>query len=315
MTAHLGAITIGGTLGSAAGRVSIIVAKGINAFPDTQFLPLTASVVNAAGITVSDADLRANTRVAIAGAGNLTGSIEVGHVLRLQFNSTGSTTGEIQAAVTATAENGSPVTDTGLRDAFDEPIYAEPMAFVRASKAIRGNLTATAGDIGIISIGVTEAATDGLQANVRPWRQIKSIYCAGAIGDAGGSPRSCRIWARDRIFEIIARDSEGLTPDAILGKDFYADVQSGKDRVSEGLPMPREDSTLTIIRTDGDFDGVIDVFNIARPEGGGDEQCGILIGGAMLCPINVEYVVHGRWHASCNSHALMWHGSRVAGPC
>jgi len=290
--ANLGAVTINGTLGSAGVVLSLLVVhRDEDPFPVQPAEPLPAGVINVGGFTISNSGLRANTRIAVAATGNLTGSIEVGHVFRLQFNGS---VGEIQAAVTAIAENGSAVTYTGVDDENNNPYHAEPMAYIRESKKISGNLTATAGDIGIVSIGTTAAATDGLQANVKALSgQIKSIYCAGAIGNSAASPAVLpEIWARDRIGEIIARDSESMTPEDVLEKDFYASVKAGKGRTSEGAPMPREDGALTMIRTKGDYDGVIDVFNISQPDGT-DAQCGILVDGEVLCAINVDYLVHG----------------------
>lgn len=268
VTADLGAITVSGTLGTSTARLSILVAKSISGFPTNPLTLLQPAVVNAASITISDSDLRGNTRVAIADTGNLTGGIEVGHVFKLQFNGTTSTTGEIQAAVTATAENGSPVTDTGLLDEESNLIYAEPMAYVRASKKISGDLTAAAGDIGIVSIGTTAAATDGLQANIKALAgRINSICCAGAIGDPTAEPVVLpEIWARDKIFQIIATDFEVPMEPPVQTKDFYADVRAGVGRADTDTPPdPLTDGALHLIRTDGDFDGVIDVRNITAP--------------------------------------------------
>lgn len=184
----LGAVTITGTASGANALVSVIVASGVEVFPvrvDRE-IP-TEGVRNVAGIVTSES-LRPVTRVAVSASGNLTGPITVGHIRRLQFNGVVDaglfTGGELRAAVTATAANGSLVTQTGLFDENGLPFLAEPLAWVRVAKKVTAPITALAGDIGTISIGSPDTTTEGLFADITaPAGYIQNIYCAGEIGD------------------------------------------------------------------------------------------------------------------------------------
>lgn len=292
-SADLGAITINGSLQDPSATLSLIVANGINTFPQIATDAIqNAGVKDVAGVTITDTALRDNTRIAIAATGSLTGPITVGHVLRRQLNSTGTGAGAIQAAITATADNNSVVTDTGLLDTNNQPLYAEPLAFIRAAKKITGAITATDGDIGIISIGLTTAQSDGLQADVKaPSGRIGSIYCAGVIGDPGASPPvKPVIEARDGINEIIAAE-DGFS--SMLVRDFFATVDAGKNSITPGfVDETFEEGYLTLLRTGGDYTGEVRAANILGAATTTSHR-GILIGGVMTGAIDVEHCVFG----------------------
>lgn len=174
--ASIDSLAILGQVGEANARLSVVVANGQTAFPQRVIEPLQNAVTDFGTLSVTNQALRDQTRIAIAGKGNLTGTITAGHVFKLQFNSDAGAGAELLGAVTATTPNNSFLTDTGLDDSQGNPIFAEPIAYIRAGKKIAAPITATAGDIGIISIGTTEAATDGLRADVTaPAGSIRSI--------------------------------------------------------------------------------------------------------------------------------------------
>lgn len=273
--ADLGAITINGTLGDSSKVLSIIVANGQTAFPTDPTTPLTEGVKDAGAIVISDADLRDNTRVAIAATGDQTGSIAVGHVFRLQLAVSG---GEILAPVTATAANDSIVTGFGAY---------EPMAYVHARKRVAADLVATAGDIGIVSIGNSTTATDGLQANIKAEQgQIGRIFCAGPIGNAASAPAILpQIYAGKGINQIRAIAENA--PGTVLARDFHADIKAGLD-IGTPLVVPI-DAPLHLIETQGDLTGSVEVANVAWDAPAGGRQWGILVGGAITAPITIKY--------------------------
>lgn len=131
-TRSIPAVTINGT--AAGGRLSVLIGDGdgdggFPASPDSLGEP---GAIDFAGLTIGNDDLRNITRVAVEVAGDITGTIDVGHVYRIHASgrlvSGVFTGGRILGDIIARVENGDAILDPsgGHHGGTHSPIEVRP---------------------------------------------------------------------------------------------------------------------------------------------------------------------------------------------
>lgn len=231
------------------------------------------------GIVVTDTTLRAKTRLSAYTAGDIRGTIELGQLQRVQcgadpFNPAGT----ISANITTLA-------DTNAFSAGENPIAA-----LIAGDAISGTITATAGGVGLVSVGPHEEAAGISGDIVAEAGAIGAIYSTGPIGS---TTTAVAITAANGIGEI--RTIAESAPDTLLARDVYASITANQTMISdpENFPYstPGADGPLQLLEVGGDLHGEVKAANLVGSSSS-DLRRGVFVRGICYAPINVEYVVH-----------------------
>lgn len=289
LTASVGKITIDGTNPSNYLLNVLVASEATLAFPTNPGLPIANGVINlggtgtGAGIKVynssnaGDTSLRDRTRVAIGVSGDITGTIHVAEIFRVQADD------DILAALTAT---GTLASTTGF----------DAVTRVVAGDSITGAITVSHGNIDRISVGPSTSAT-GISGDITANTTtgglntglIKSIFSTGPIGNGTSTPM--RIVAGRGIGQIrTAVDDTGT----LLDRDVEAEIVSHQyilDNLSTfTFANPTTDGPLELLEVGGDLDGSVHAANIACDQGA-CPKTGIFVNGICWAPITVDLTV------------------------
>lgn len=296
-------VTINGT--AAGGRLSVVIGDGDNSFPAIPTDAVDRGAIDFGGLTIGNDDLRNITRVAVEVAGDITGTIDVGHVYRIHASgrivSGTFTGGRILGDIIARVGNGDPILDPsgGHHGGTHSPIE-----FVQAGDLISGDILAgwdpalatavTASDIGSIRVGninnidpvTLDPAAAGITGDIRAeMGRVGTIYTEGPIGSSTDARST--ILAGNGINEVRAihvdESGEALTA------TFYADIQANgliEDPTEFAYAGPIEDGVLGLIETNGDYHGTIKAGNLNV---GPFFRTGIWVGGVVDAPIDIDF--------------------------
>jgi hypothetical protein len=278
----VGKVTITGTFTS--GQLRILVAgTGDSWSDDPDELIVSSGLLHLGlnsddGIVVTDATLRARTRLSAYTAGDIRGTIELGQVQRVQcgadpFNPAGTISANI-----------STLANTNSFSAGENPIAA-----IIAGDAITGTITATLGTIGLVVVG-PHADAAGISGDIIAEQgDIRSIFSTGPIGNA---TTAVNITAANGIGEI--RTIAESDPGTVLARDVFATITAHQAILDnpENFPynQPSSDGPLELLEVGGDLHGEIRAANILGSNNSGDRR-GIIVRGICYAPINIEFVV------------------------
>ncbi|MFZ2872870.1 MAG: hypothetical protein WAZ94_00130, partial [Phycisphaerales bacterium] len=287
-----GKITISGTLAT-GGQLRVLVAGASQGWLSSNTDPILQvglrhlGVDAADGIVVTDADLRANTRLMAYVSGDVRGDITLGQVRRIQCGVPGSTpTGVIAANLTSTGAN-VPAGDGPLEGA---------VGYIIAGDAISGTIIATtpaagAADIERVQVGPNEAAAGISGDIVSESGAIRAVYTTGPIDS--GTSTLLRVHAANGIGQLraVAGDTG-----PVLARTFKADVLANSVMASNpntfAYVSPASDGPLGALETGGDLLGVVHAGNLTATNlGGGGARDGIYVGGICHAPITIDLVV------------------------
>lgn len=280
----VGKVTITGTY--ASGQLRILVAGTGDAWsdnPETQLHNpglLHLGLNSDDGIVVSDATLRARTRLSAYTAGDIRGEIELGQVQRMQCGVPGSTpTGTISANITTLADT----------NAF--AVGENPIAAILAGDAITGTIRATLGNVGLVQVGTHEAAA-GISGDILAEAgSIGAIFTTGPIGNGATDPGDrLKITAANGIGQI--RTVAASDPGTLLVRNVDAVVTANRAMLDDPAGYPYEndrvDGTLRVLDVGGDLHGEVIVGNLPRGNlDSGSPREGIFVEGVCYAPITV----------------------------
>lgn len=289
---------------TAFNNIRNVIDPGLRHLGGLQFFP---PATNPTDTTFLD-----NSMVSVNIRGDLTGNVTAGMLYRIdalradtdpnpQLHFGGTISGNLRS----TRGDGRVI---GLDGYFNPSI-----GYVRGQWQITGNITAdgerdangvplfdvgmlsTWGSAGRIVVGPNPNAP-GIRGDINCENgRIDDIFCTGQIGTGPQAGQRSIITAGVRIGRITVRP-EGTTDDAdVLPRAVYADVQAS----ARGVAAPtllgfHERSSVTLIETEGDFTGAIDLLDLyggtgiptqARQTG----RAGIFVGGAFTGDIDVTY--------------------------
>ncbi|MBX3403324.1 MAG: hypothetical protein KF699_07935 [Phycisphaeraceae bacterium] len=293
---NIGAVTISGTVGtSGTPLLEVLVADGDTSFPSTPPELMTVGAIDFAGLSFSSTALRDISRVAVAVAGDITGSIEAGAIRRIQALGrvvSGPTyvAGKITGNITATSADFSAVCGNAGFESF------RAIGVIWAGDEISGTISATSDDesnpggLTWLLIGHESNTTPvGLLGDVRiDYGSIEKVHTAGPIGSSTVMPK---IWAGRSIQEVRvlqAADLGSASPVASGSAKVKADVQTGLN--PDSTHEQSIHGALHLLMTDGDLQGAITIANLAPGNASlASGARGIFVGGAITAPIAIRY--------------------------
>lgn len=250
---------------------------GTGSFPISQ-LPLTNAVTNWAGIAPLPSALVDRVRIAGALSGNLTGSVNVKEVFRLEVN------GQLSAAVEASGSG----TSIGVIEF--------------GSSTAAGTISATNGDIGRVEALTTNAVIAGAIAALNG--KIQTINAAGGISISASPGISCTneigiINAAGKDISAIISAGFTLTTQgvyAIRCRDFAGSV-TGNAFGENGT------ATQSLIATRNVSADITTNYDLRTPiEVSGDMTGDITTGENVLAPITVDGEITGNIEIGTSSN-------------
>jgi|GEM_PF-5473144 len=291
-THSIGKVTINGDP-SGITSLAVLVGGSAQVWDDRPGEPLLRGCVNFSGLTISDEDVRAKTRVSVAISGDIeqvhtaTAGIHANQIVRLQCEGRdgGSSTwigGNIEGDITA---DGAGTLFGSNPDAIGQ---------VRAWNSISGTITGTAKNIAAIRVVGDSASTPaigGISGDIIAGAgSIRAIYSTGPI-DSGTTTR-LRISAANHIGQIRTIDGS----DTLLARDVNADVVANQAMADDpdNYPYysPLSDGTLSFMEVGGDLHGSVRVGNLTSnsllP---GASRSGIFVHGICYAPVAVDIAV------------------------
>jgi hypothetical protein len=289
-----GKITVSGSLGS-DGELRILIAGPSQAWGSDHRIAILQVGLRrlgldaADGIVVTDADLRAKTRLMAYVSESINGDITLGQIRRMQvFDSTSTQpTGTMTANITSIG-NDVPI------DGIGDPEGA--IGYIIAGDAITGTITAAApatgdADIERVQVGPNEAAA-GIAGDIIAERgAIRTIFTTGPIDNGGTPPTTPRVQinASNGIGQVRAFDG---TSGTLLARDIKADITSNQAMLDDpdgfGYFSPAIDGALWLIETEGDLHGEVNAGNLtANNLGSIPGRAGIYVGGICYAPITI----------------------------
>lgn len=281
-----GKITITGAVDG--GELRIIVAGPTQTWIDEPQDPMANAGLRhlgidaADGIVVSDAGLRAKTRLIAFVSGDVRGDVTLGQIRRIQTGAPGTTpSGIISANLTSVGDD-----ITGGEIGPDEGA----VGYIIAGDAISGTVTAELGKIDRVQVGPSEDA-DGISGDIiAESGSIQAIYSTGPIGN-GSTTAPMRINAANGIGQI--RTVDEAAPGVILERDVDAEIVANQGMLDDPLNWPYlappADGVLSSLEVGGTLNGSIQAGNIYC--GGACEPAGIRVYGTCNATIDVDLMV------------------------
>lgn len=278
-----GKVTITGSYSS--GQLRILVAGNGDNWSNNPDSFLTAPGLHHLGldgndgIVVTDATLRAKTRLSAYTVGDIRGTITLGQVQRVQCGADAvNPVGELSAAITTLA-------GYNAFGADENPIGA-----IIAGDAISGNITATLGSIGLIQVGPNEGAAGISGDIIADAGAIKSIFTTGPIDS--GTSTLLKINAANGIGQI--RTAASATGE-LAALSVEADIISHQAILDETYTFvsPNADGTLSLLDVGGDLRGSIRVANLTcnTTIATSCARTGIFVDGICYAPVRVDFNV------------------------
>ncbi|MFN7021897.1 MAG: hypothetical protein ACK4WH_11290 [Phycisphaerales bacterium] len=298
----VGAITILGQSATLT-AVAVLIAGTSQGWTDDSAVSLQTGATSFGGLTVEESDTRSKTRVSASVSGSITGSITANQIVRIQ------TDNSVDDDLIATGAG--PFVGTTTR----------AIGQVRAGHAIRGDIRAEQGDIFAIRVLNTSPLPDaeGLSGNVYAEGNIATIYSTGRIGPI--NTNAIKILAGGRI-EQVRTSADSISADP-LDKDIIADIGTGVDAMGNELDTSlmaltgnsKLDSPLCLLQTAGDFEGNLNLANLAvTPTWPSSAPAGVLVGGRLVGNINIRFNLdHSKIIAQNMAEAFFNIGLRMTG--
>lgn len=310
--ASIGVVTVSGT-SDETGELRVWVTG------DSYFPPVPSAYIfsdgsyNFAGLTVSTDSLRKRTRFAASVRNEISGTIAVGQVQRIQAGNASGTSmpsGIISANITAIAKNKS------FTDSFgqsDDVAIGE----IESNDLISGTIHAT-GEVESPFVTETTASVSvvrvynattarGIRSSIlAPKGEITKVSSSGPIGTSTARPQFV---ARDGVGQVLA-STWNFSDDNIIAQPLNVDIDTSNGQaltattgnigsiVTEGsFKGDIKGGRLELLSVRGDFEGSMDLWLISGfstssvSDDDYEGKSGILIRGACDAPIRIRSAV------------------------